>query len=88
MALLRLGVDNETINMVGSFCLLGSIINSKGTCNEEIYYRLAFGRATMKGLEKIFKFHSMSIPTKIRIVQAMIFPAIFYGSKSMLTMQD
>jgi len=67
---------------VESFFLLGSTINSQGTSSQEIRHRRALGRAARKALGKILRCCDVSIPTKLRILQAMVFPVTLHGSKS------
>ena len=74
--------DEKDVEMVDSFCLLGSIINNKGSSSQEIRHRLALSRPRIKGLGKIFSYNGVSLQTKIRTVQAVVFSVVLYGCES------
>ena len=69
--------DGEDVVRVDSFCLLGSIINIRESSSEE-----TFGRTRTKVFEKIFKCNNLSLQTKIRTVQAVVFSVVLYGCES------
>src|ERR1043165_3213268 len=75
-------IDGEEIETVTSFTFLGSLIEKEGKCDMEINRRVAIGKATMNGLEKIWKDKHVSIDTKKRLVKALIIPTITYGSET------
>jgi Reverse transcriptase (RNA-dependent DNA polymerase) len=75
-------VNNESIEVVPSFVLLGSIIDEDGECSAEIKRRLVLGRAAMGGLEKIWKDKNISVKTKVELVKALVFPVATYGCES------
>ena len=58
---------------------LGSKITADGDCNHEIKRRLLLGRKVMTNLDSIFKSRDITLPTKVRLVKAMVFPAVMYG---------
>ncbi|XP_053137973.1 uncharacterized protein LOC128338873 [Hemicordylus capensis] len=76
------GIDPEDMEVVESFCLLGLTVNSQGSSSQEIRCRLALGRVAMKALERILRCRDVSIPTKIRVVQTMVFPMTLYECES------
>ena len=75
-------VDGETIETVTDFIFLGSKITADGDCSHEIKRRLLLGRKAMTNLDSILKNRDISLPTKIHIVKAMIFPVVMYGCES------
>ena len=77
--------NNVVIEVVQSFPLLGSTIHEDGDCKPEIPLRLALGRATMGGLDKIWKDKDISVTTKTRLVKAIVFPVASYGCESWTT---
>ena len=78
-------IDNEEIEIVQGFTFLGSIINQKGGCTQDIRRRLILGRRAMKELEMIVKDKDTILETNIKIVCTMLFPIIMYGCKSWTT---
>lgn len=82
MTIISLRIDNQHREVVDNFCLLGSTINCKIRTSQEICHKLASGRAAIKALEKILRYCDTSIPTKIRLVKAMVFPVMFRGRRS------
>ena len=72
-------IDGET---VADFIFLGSKITTDGDCSHEIKRRLLFGRKVMTNLDSIFKSRDIPLPTKVRLVKAMVFPVITYGYES------
>ena len=67
---------------VSDFIFLGSKITSDGDCSHEIKRRLVLGRKVMTNLESIFKNRDVTLPTKIHLVKAMVFPVVMYGCES------
>ena len=61
---------------------LGSIITADGDCSHELKRRLLLGRKVMTNLDSIFKSRDITLPTKVRLVKAMVFPAVMYGRES------
>ena len=74
-------IDGETIERVRDF-FLGSKITADGDCSHEIKRRLLRGRKAMTSLDSILKRRDIPLPTKIRLVQAMVFPVVMYGCES------
>ena len=66
-------IDRETVETMADFILLGSKINADGDCSHEIKRRLVFGRKVMTNLDSIFKSRDITLPTKVRLVKAMVF---------------
>ena len=75
-------IDGETMEIVTDFILGGSKITAHGDCSHEIKRCLLLGRKVMTNLDSIFKSRDITSPTKIRLVKAMIFPVVMYGSES------
>ena len=75
-------VDGEKIGVVRDFIFLGAKIEDSGSCKGDILRRLALGRAAMTGLTKIWKDKDITITTKCRIVNALVFPVVLYGCES------
>ena len=69
-------------NGVTDFIFLGSKITSDGDCSHEVKRRLLFGRKVMTNLDRIFKSRDITLPTKVRLVKAMVFPVVMYGCES------
>ena len=72
-------IDGETVS---DFIFLGSKITADGDCNHEIKRHLLLGRKVMTNLDSIFKSRDISLPTKVRLVKAMVFPMVMYGCES------
>ena len=72
-------IDGET---VADFIFLGSKITAGGDCSHDIKRHLLLGRKVMTNLDSIFKSRDITLPTKLRLVKAMIFPAVMYGCES------
>ena len=70
--------DGETVETVSDFILGGSKITAGGDCSHEIKRRLLLGRNVMTNLVSIFKSRDITLPTKVRLVKAMVFPVIMY----------
>ena len=75
-------IDGETIETVTDFILRGSKITADGDCSHEIKRRLLLGRKVMTNLESIFKSRDITLPTKVRLVKAVVFPVVMYGCES------
>ena len=75
-------IDGETVETVSDFLFLGSKITVDGDCSHEIKRRLLLGRKVMTNLDSIFKSRDITLPTKIRLVKAMVFPVVMYGCES------
>ena len=75
-------IDGETVETVADFIFWGSKITGDGHCNYEIKRRLLLGRKVMTNLDSIFKSRDITLPTKVRLVKAMVFPVIMYGCES------
>ena len=75
-------IDGETVETVADFIFLGSKISSDGDCSHEIKRRLLLGRKVMTNLDSILKSRDITLPTKVRLVKAMVFPVLMYGCES------
>ena len=75
-------IDGETVETVSDFIFLGSKITANGDCSHEIKRRLLLGRKFMTNLDSIFKSRDITLPTKVRLVKAMVFPVVMYGCES------
>ena len=75
-------IDQETMKTVREFISLGSKITAVGDCSREIKRCLFLGRKVMTKLDSIFKSRDITLPTKVRLVKAMVFPVVMYGSES------
>ena len=75
-------IDGETVETVSDFIFGGSKITSDGDCSQEIKRRLLLGRKVMTNLDSIFKCRDTTLPTKVHVVKAMVFPVIMYGCES------
>ena len=74
--------DGETVETVADFIFLGSKITAVGDCSHEIKRCLLLGRKVMSNLDSIFKSRDFTLPTKVRLVKAMVFPGVMYGCES------
>ena len=72
-------IDGETVETVSEFILGGSKITADGDCSHEIKRRLLLGRKVMTNLDNIFKSRDITLPTKVHLVKAMVFPLVMYG---------
>ena len=72
-------IDGETVEKVSDFIFWGSKIIADGDCNHEIKRRLLLGRKVMTNLGSIFKSRHITLPTKVHLVKAMVFPVVMYG---------
>ena len=75
-------IDGETVETVSDFILGGSKITADGDCSHEIKRNLFFGRKVMTNLDSILKSRDMTLPTKVHLVKAMVFPVVMYGCES------
>ena len=75
-------IDGETVETVSDFIFLGSKITADGDCRHEIKRRLLLGRKVMTNLDSIFKSRDITLPPKVRLVKAMVFPVVTYGCES------
>ena len=75
-------IDGERVETVSDFILGGSKITADGGCSHEIKRRLLLGRKVMNNLDSIFKSRDITLPTKVRLVKAMVFPIVIYGCES------
>ena len=75
-------IDGETVETVSDFILGGSKITADGDCSHEIKRRLLLGRKVMINLDNIFKSRDITLPTKVHLVKAMVFPVVMYGCES------
>ena len=72
-------IDEETVETVAGFIFLGSKITADGDCSHEIKRCLLLGRKSMTNLDRIFKIRDITLPTKVILVKAMVFPVAMYG---------
>ena len=72
-------IDGKTVETVSDFIFLGSKSTADGNCSQEIKRCLLFGRKVMANLDSIFKSRDITLPTKVRLVKAMVFPVVMYG---------
>jgi len=71
-------IDGETVETVSDFIFMGSKITADGDCSHEIKRRLLLGRKVITNLDSIFKSKDITLPTKVRLVKAMVFPVVMY----------
>ena len=71
--------DGKTVETVANFIFLGSKITADGVCSHEIKRRLLLGRKVMTNLDSILKSRDITLPTKVRLVKAMVFPVVMCG---------
>ena len=76
------GETGETMETVSDFMFLGSRITADGDCSHEINRLLLLGRKVMTNLDSIFKSRDITLPTKVRLVKAMVLPVVMYGCES------
>ena len=72
-------IDGETVETMSDFILGGSKFTADGGCSHEIERHLLLGRKVMTTLDSIFKSRDITLPTKVRLVKAMVFPVVMYG---------
>ena len=75
-------IDGETVETVSDFILGGSKITADGDCSHEIKTHLLLGRKAMTNLNSVLKSRNITLPTKVHLVKAMVFPAVMYGCDS------
>ena len=75
-------IDGETVKTVSDFISLGSKITADGDCSHEIKRCSLLGRKVMTNLDSIFKSRNITLPTKVHLVKAMVFPVVMYGYES------
>ena len=75
-------IDGETMETVTDFIFLDSKITADGDCSHEIKRRLLLGRKAMTNLDSIFKSRDITLPTKVHLVKAMVFPVVMYGCEN------
>ena len=75
-------IDGETMEIVSDFIFRGSKITADGDCCHEIKRLLFLGRKVMTNLDNILKSRDITLPTKVRLVKAMVFPVVMYGCES------
>ena len=76
------GIDEETVETVSDFILGGSKITEDGDCSHESKRQLLLGKKVMTNLGSIFKSRDVTLPTKVHLVKAMVFPVVMYGCES------
>ena len=81
-------IDGETVETVSDFILLGSKVTADGDCSHEIKRHLLLERKAMTKLDSILKSRDITLPTKVRLVKAMVFPVVMYGCESRTTKKD
>ena len=81
-------IDGETVETVSDFICLDSKITADGDCSHEIKRHLLLGRKVMTNLDSIFKSRDITLPTKVRLVKAMVFPVVMYGCESWTVKRD
>ena len=77
-----MGIDGETVETLLDFIFLGSEITADYDCSHEIKRRLLLGRKVMTNLDSILKSGDITLPTKVHLVKAMVFPVVMYGYES------
>ena len=75
-------IDGETVEIVADFIFLGFKITADGDCSHEVKRHLLLGRKVMTNLDSILKSRDITLPTKVSLVKAMVFPVVMYGSES------
>ena len=75
-------IDGETMETVTDFAFLGSKITADGYCSHEVKRHLLLGRKVISNLDSILKIRDITLPTKVRLVKAMVFPVVIYGCES------
>ena len=81
-------MDVETVETVADFIFLGSIITADGDCSHEIKRLLLLGRKVMTNPDSILKSRDITLPTKVHLVKAMVFPVVMYGCESCTVKKD
>ena len=81
-------IDGETVETVSDFIFLGSKITADGDCSHEIKRRLLLGRKVMTSQDSMLKSRDTTLPTKVHLVKAIVFPVVTYGCESWTIMKD
>ena len=81
-------IDGETMETVTDFIFLGSKVTADGNCSHEIKRRLLLGRKVITNLDSILKSRGITLPTKVRLVEAMVFPVVMYECESWTVKKD
>ena len=81
-------IDGETMETVSDFIFLGSKITANGDCSHEIKRNLLLGRKVITNLDNILKNREITLPTKVHLVKAMVFPVVMYGCESWTIKKD
>ena len=81
-------IDGEAVETVSDFIFWGSKITADGDCSHEIKRRLFLGKKVMTNLDSIFKSKDITLPIKVRVVKAMVFPVAMYGCESCTVKKD
>ena len=81
-------IDGETLEAVSDYIFLGSKITADGDCSHEIKRHLLLGRKVMTNLDSILKSRDITLPTKVRLVKAMVFQVVMYGCESWTVKKD
>ena len=81
-------IDGETMETVRGFIILGSKITADGDCSHEIKRCLLLGRKAMTNLDSILKSRDITLPTKVHLVKAMVFPVVMYGCERKLSTEE
>ena len=81
-ALFKIAIDGETVETVSDFIFWGFKITADGDCSHEIKRRLLLGGKVMTSLDNICKSRDITLPTKVRLVKAIVFPVVMYGRES------
>ena len=75
-------IDQETVETVSDFSFMGSKITAHGDCSHEVKIHLLLGRKVMTNLDSILKSRGITLPTKVLLIKAMVFPVVMYGCES------
>ena len=75
-------IDGKTVETVSDFIFVGSKITADGDCSHEIKRRLLLGRKAMTNVDSLLKSRDVTLPTKVHLVKAMVFPVVMYGCES------
>ena len=81
-------IDGKTVETVADFIFLDSKITADGDCSHEIKRHLLLGRKVMTNLDRILKSRDITLPTKVCLVKAMVFPVVMYGCESWTVKRD
>ena len=81
-------IDGETVETVSDFIVLGSKITADGDCSHEIKRCFLLGRKVMTNLDSILKSRDITLPTKVYLVRAMVFPVVMYGCESWTSAEE